>query len=81
MQDKEDVPIQSQREAKLGLAVASFQEVLVSSTRIIPTKIDDVTSRSFVFHNKNVGEDNGSRLPLVQEHQVLGKKFHCSLFC
>jgi hypothetical protein len=37
MQDKEDVPIQSQREAKLGLAMASFQEVPLTSIRTIPT--------------------------------------------
>ncbi len=43
MQDKEDVPTQSQREIKFGLVVASFQEVLVSSIQTIPTKVDDAT--------------------------------------
>jgi hypothetical protein len=41
MQNKEGVPIQSQRKVELSLAVASIQEVLVTSTRTIPTKVDD----------------------------------------
>ncbi len=43
MRDKEDVPIQSQKKTKFGLAMESFQKVLVTSIWIIPTKVDDAT--------------------------------------
>jgi hypothetical protein len=51
MQEKEDVPIQSQKEAKLGLVVPSLQEVLVTSIWTIPTKVDDVTLDIQEFHS------------------------------
>jgi hypothetical protein len=43
MQDKEDVHTQSQREAKLSLAMASLQEVLMISIRTIPIEVKDAT--------------------------------------
>jgi hypothetical protein len=51
MQDKEDVPIQSQREAKLGLGMPSFQEVPMISTRTIPIEVDYVTIEVQEFHS------------------------------
>ncbi len=42
MQDKEDVLNQSQKEAELGLAVPSFQEVLIAFVQTIPTEVDDM---------------------------------------
>jgi hypothetical protein len=43
MQEKEDVPIQSQRETKLDLVVPSFQEVPMTSIQTIPTKVNYMT--------------------------------------
>jgi hypothetical protein len=51
MQEKEDVPTQSQKEAKLGLVVPSLQEVLMTSIWTIPTKVDDVTLDIQEFHS------------------------------
>jgi hypothetical protein len=41
MQNKEDVPTQSQIEAELSLGISSIQEVLATSIRTIPTKEED----------------------------------------
>jgi hypothetical protein len=38
-------------------------------------------SKSFILHDNNIKKDDKNKLPLVQKHQVLGKKFHCSPFC
>jgi hypothetical protein len=41
IQDKENVPIQSQKEVELNLAVTSFQKVPMTSTQTIPTEVND----------------------------------------
>jgi hypothetical protein len=41
MQNKEDVPTQSQREAELDLAMPSLQGVPVTSIWTIPTEVDN----------------------------------------
>ncbi len=41
MQNKEDVPTQSQRKAKLDLAMPSLQEVPMTSIWTIPTEVDN----------------------------------------
>jgi hypothetical protein len=51
MQDKEDVSIQSQREAKLGLVVPSVKEVLVTSIQTIPIEVDDTIIDVQEFHS------------------------------
>jgi hypothetical protein len=43
MQNKEDVPTQSQREIELSLVVPSLQKVPMISTRTIPTEVDYIT--------------------------------------
>jgi hypothetical protein len=43
MQKKEDVPIQSQRGAKVDLVMPSFQEVPMTSIQTIPAKVDYTT--------------------------------------
>jgi hypothetical protein len=42
MQKKEDFSTQSQKEAKLGLAMPFLQEVPVTSIWTIPIEVDDV---------------------------------------
>ncbi len=49
MQDKEDVPNQSQREIELALAMASLQKLQMTSTHIILTKLNDTTTDAQEF--------------------------------
>ncbi len=51
MQDNEDVLTQYQREVELGLAMASFQGLPMTSTHIILTKLNDVSidAQEFCF--------------------------------
>ncbi len=51
MQDKEDVPIQSKRKAQLGLAMASFKEVPMTSTQTILAKVEDTILNIQEFHS------------------------------
>jgi hypothetical protein len=51
MQNKEDVPTQSQREAELDLAMPSVQEVPLTSIRTIPTEVDNAIIDVQEFHS------------------------------
>jgi hypothetical protein len=51
MQDKEDVPTQSQKEPKLNLVVPSLQNVSVPSIQNIPTEVDDANINIQEFHS------------------------------
>jgi hypothetical protein len=73
MQDKEDVPIQSEKEVDLGLGISSLHEVPVISIWTTPTKEDDTTLDLLEFHSllsKSTKKDDRNRPSLGHEHQV-----------
>jgi hypothetical protein len=51
MQDKENVPTQSQKEAELDLAMPFLQEVPMISIQTIPTKVNNVIIDVQEFHS------------------------------